>query len=181
MGKLVVGIIAVIFFQIAFIAYMKSDGPADTATRPPVNTNTDDTNVYLGKMDDRNEVAVPAAPETSSVDSQNGLRREKVRNFAAISSRRERDEPARRSEKQNSRPSTRVYLPQPSKPYVFARPGSRVQQQSFGRMVVERRSELSDNQTKNIPKTKKSSYLAKSLSVLKKPLDWTKWLASRLN
>jgi len=190
MRKFILGIISVILLQIAFGIYFANDaslgrGPEITESSP--NAGALPVAPVLDRMKDSGNVEESPIAVTTDIGSEN----------VAIEPRRAGGQPSRHAGMPNLGSRAKVFTRKPMAAYNLRAIQPRVQReyfgsmvversfgistsrikngtanvrkQFFGKMMVERRFEISSNRTTNISKTKKSSYLAKSLPVNKKP------------
>ena len=183
-GKLILAIVAVAFFQIAFVLYIVTDKQPDFAAGVPVLADIT-ANIPDENAGDPSEVA---ALNTQPTDAA-----------AAILPPRPQNQRAK-----NDAVATKDHKPTITKPRAIAikqiqRPihanslrlpelyatGVRYETRQRGpfrdTIITYRTYEPSYAAAANVPKTKKRSLLAKAMPVLKKPWDLLKAIGSRLD
>jgi hypothetical protein len=184
MGKFVLGIIVVICLDIAFVTFLAISRPLDTDTAGAVRTGSDFAKLDLSWMEDLNSTAAAADHDSLSPDS---------RTFAHHTFR-----PLALPERSLVQASVRDHA-QRSIAYAYSRKRARSYpafkrqldpEPPIGPTVVILYSQRRDvpinpkheslsARTRPVPEPEKN-YLSKTLSVLKKPWDFTKFVASKL-
>ena len=178
MRKLVLGIIALVAVQFAFVTYtmlLKSSGElidGQAISRPVLN------NPVLVKID---ETVKPAEPEVAAIPVEPRHSRMKVapivsdRTAKREFSRRTRTPkpafPPRRSETASQTEFTPVVIrynryPKAPAPVI---------------VCSNRDTDPPERATLEVAKIKKRNYIAKVIPILKKPWDWLKFIGSKLN
>ena len=157
MGKLVLGIMAVILVQISFVLYMSNDGEAVTTASvgsAAAETVTSDggPDLVLNRTDDGESVTAFPAPATDGghrthsrpTTARNTFADQlRVQGFSGRGARREQVQ------------RTDVHQRRSSEYAAFSvRPESDVQKQFFGKMVVERKYAVSANRMDRAPKSR---------------------------
>lgn len=178
MRKLVLGILALISVQFAFVTYMMVlQSPTQLANAPvqiePRPVNPDPVRVP--------ETAIPPEilPErevaASRLEPRHTLPQRHVSSLPEQAAR------------VNNTYTTRVSMPAfervPSGPAFQPAPPRASAPVAFENVVIryDRNAATSDCETREIPKAKKRSYLAKASPVVKKPWEWIKAIGSKLN
>ena len=155
MGKSILGILAVIVLQIAFIIYITLDTPVDV-TVSAVDTNAGAANYDLSILNDLNQATVSGDSAAVTIDSQPAPSSKKVKAVTVVNLRKIRHTPS-----QNQRLSARAVSYQPRESDAL-RPefGSYVRREFFGNWVVEITYGISNERAKHISRTKKRPYTA---------------------
>ena len=178
MRKLVLGIIAVVCVQFAFVNYMELQSPLELAIAPvftaPTAVNTDLS--WIEELD-RSPLTSPEPESVAAAPVETRRRDEgspRNRSTQPVVNT-DRPEPFR-----TAQPSTDLsvrrnpaYLPAR---YESPAPGE------FETVVISynRSPEMSACDRFDTPKTKKRSYIAKAAPAVKKPWEWMKSVASKL-
>jgi hypothetical protein len=179
MRKLVLGIIALVAVQFAFVTYtmlLKSSDRlmGDLAVSQPVPTNPE-----LGKID-RVADSTGIVTEPKIVVSSLEPPKSKTNRHAAIV--------PERTAKLEASSATRTW-----KPAFKPGPLDTASPRDFESVVIRynRKPSVSDCESRNepkpnkrsydVPKPKKRSYIAKAGPVIKKPWEWLKAIGSKLN
>jgi len=169
MRKLVLGIIALIAVQFAFVTYtilLKSSAELvdDLAMAQPVPYMPDLVKIdplvdSTGLVTEPETVIRPVEPDNPKTN----------RIVPTVPERT-----AKRQGSPETRGSKAAFVPAPAD---TASPGD------FESVVIRynRNPSVSDCESRDAPKTKKRSYLAKAGPVIKKPWDWLKAIGSKLN
>ena len=175
MRKLVLGILALVSVQFAFVTYMMVRRPyVELASQPPQATSP--------------AVAVNPDPLVLQDDSDVDVPRNVVPLEKEAPITHSRTRPSRpvnaaanvpRHELVTARPSVR----RQSKPAFDAVPSKISAPVGFRNVVIRynRDPHLSDCEIREVPKAKKRSYIARAAPVLKKPWGWIKAAGSKLN
>lgn len=158
MGKLVLAIIAVIVVQLAFTAYMASDGSGGRVTSRDIAASVSNANPVTVSPDstrliDPIKSTVPLAAVTADTESRIGSSATNALNIANVDLQRASEVPDRRAGKQDQLRQSR---PESRRPLVrfasVARSENEVRREYFGSLVVERRFGLYNSRSKNISK-----------------------------
>lgn len=203
MGKLVLGILAVTLLQIAFFVYMATDRPAYTKAGA-VKTAPIEKSPQLTREDDLAEVVVPSSPATPAVTrpQPEKLKTSAMtgRSVASVRTRpnlRERDRAARTPDRVlASAPATstsssreRDAAPRRSGRLIpsgytmalvdYPPATARIKTPTITRINTPAVASI---KTKDISKPGKRSFIARAAPALvKKPWNWIKSLASKLD
>ncbi len=169
MRKLVLGIIFLISVQFAFVTYMMvQQFPVQLAEAPIQTEPSPNTSHPVQIPEVNNSPEIRTEPETAAP----GLGPRHTNRGRQISIVPER---AARVEK-----PTLIHV---SKPAFKPTPSRTAAPVEFENVVIRynRDPDSSDCEVREIPKTKKRSYVAKAVPVLKKPWEWMKAIGSKLN
>ena len=166
MRKLILGIIAVICLDIAFIVYPGSDRPAQRAA-VTINTTARQLNSIGAPVNDRSMAPqaedVMAGPETADADRDDQRPAIVSRSLTAERSRTA-------SSKRNDRMSD---LDARLQPTVIVIGNSNSTARS-----LERRPDLSERAKKDMPDDR--SFISSVLPIVKKPYEWIRFIGSKL-
>jgi len=169
MRKLVLGILALVSVQFAFVTYMMiQQSPMELASAP-VQTERWRTNRGLVQIDELNNAA-EVVREPEAVVSPTGPRQTTARPLAA-------NVPERVGKL--DRPEVSFV----SKPAFDLAPSKAAPSGEFASVVIlyDRGPNIPDYETRETSKSKKRSFIAKAFPVIKKPWEWIKSVGSKLN
>jgi hypothetical protein len=203
MGKLVLGIIAVTLLQIAFFVYMATDPPAYTDAGP-VRSGPVEKRLQLSRAAEPPEVAAPSspAPPEVAVAEQAKVKTSALKNRSLASVR---TRPTVRDRDRAHRPPARVLASAPATPARSSRDWDAAPRRQ-GRLIPSgytmalvdyppaaarmrtpvvtssQMSTVASIKTKEISQPRKRSFIARAAPALvKKPWNWIKSLASKLD
>ena len=165
MRKLVLGIIAVICVQFAFVNFTVLQSPLDLSTAP-VQNEADLRDVSTIESGDSKDLGEPV-PGTVVADLPVEPRVVRARRVAV-------DAPQYVAARATS-------VRRASRPILEPAPIRNAAPSDFETVVIryDRGPDISDCETREIPKSKKRSYIAKA--VFQKPWEWIKSVGSKLH
>ena len=177
MRKLILGILAVVCVQFAFVIYTALQSPMELAVGP---VKSDPQMALSGPEPSEPDAAEETVPEPAEPVPGDEL--EPTAPTPASIKPRRAVTPIRLEEPRFFR--TRVEEPvRRSAEYFPAASESRTQSGVFETVVIsyDRSAAISDCYVEEVPKPRKRSYIAKAAPVIKKPWEWIKSIGSKFN
>ena len=177
MRKLILGILAVVCVQFAFVIYMSLQSQMEVAVGPVHS----DSQIALSDP----VTAEPDNTEDTTEESEEAVPRAEPQPVEASSAPAEPRRPVTSAGVAKSRPNISPVEEPVRRPaeYPTAATESRSQSGVFETVVIsyDRSSAISDCDIQEPPKPRKRTYIAKAAPVIKKPWEWIKSIGSKLN
>jgi hypothetical protein len=183
MGKLILGIIAVVCLEIAFVAHVTVNSEFEVPA-VALNTGARDSLVDLNSLDELDSYGLTDPVADAGPDSLAETRKISAEPAPVVDRRQQYS--ARLSDKRIQKQRVDLLARR-----TDSRSASRTRSEraALGQSIVifyDRGPEISYDKTKTsnktiiLPAAEKNSFFAKALNVIKKPWDWTKFAASKL-